>query len=388
MSQLRVILTMGLHDLRLTLREKSALFWTLAMPIAFIGLIGSVFGEQQARTPAFRLTVVDQDQTFLSGRLMESLRREDFVLSGSIGDSVASGDDDRALVIPRGFEDSLRSGYRTAIRLRGRGGSSADADMASQVKIQKAVVRMIAACIETDSAAVGVDVTQEGERERFNAALSAPDRVRTEATTAGRGRAVPGGFAASAPATLVLFMLINTVINGAVLLTEEKASRSLARTLVQPVTRPALIAGRLLGRVLFAGLQAAVLIVAGKLIYNVYWGPSPLGLVAILTSLALACASLGLMLGAIFRTTEQASALGWIVPLFLGAIGGTWWPLEVVSPPLRAIGHVSPAAWAMDGLHALISFGKGGDAALVPSLVLLGYAAVFLAIGARNLRAE
>jgi ABC-type multidrug transport system permease subunit len=55
---------------------------------------------------------------------------------------------------------------------------------------------------------------------------------------------------------------------------------------------------------------------------------------------------------------------------------------------MQVAGHVSPAAWAMDALHGLISFGKGGEAVIIPSLVLLGYATAFLAVGARKLRME
>ncbi|MDM7916402.1 MAG: ABC transporter permease [Candidatus Eisenbacteria bacterium] len=135
-------------------------------------------------------------------------------------------------------------------------------------------------------------------------------------------------------------------------------------------------------------LQAVVLLAAGRLLFGVYWGNSALGLAVLLVCLGLACASLGLLLGSILRSEEQASALGWIVPLFLGAIGGTWWPLEIVPSWMRAAGHVSPAAWAMDGLHGLISFGRGAAAVTVPALVLLGFAAAFFAAGARLLRTE
>ena len=38
------------------------------------------------------------------------------------------------------------------------------------------------------------------------------------------------------------------------------------------------------------------------------------------------------------------------------ALGGCWWPIEVVPAGVRQAGMVSPAWWAMDALHKLRFF--------------------------------
>ncbi len=55
---------------------------------------------------------------------------------------------------------------------------------------------------------------------------------------------------------------------------------------------------------------------------------------------------------------------------------------------LWSVPHVFPSAWAMDGLHALISFGHGLKAVMIPSTALLGFGLVFSAVGARFLKPE
>ncbi len=72
--------------------------------------------------------------------------------------------------------------------------------------------------------------------------------------------------------------------------------------------------------------------------------------------------------------------------MVLAALGGCWWPSEVMPRWLWSAAHVLPTPWAMDGLHALISFGRGVEAAVVPAAVLLGFAALFAALGSRLLR--
>ena len=69
----------------------------------------------------------------------------------------------------------------------------------------------------------------------------------------------------------------------------------------------------------------------------------------------------------------------------MAAMGGCWWPSEVMPEWLRTAAHVFPTTWAMDGLHALISFGRGFEAVVFPCAVLLGFGALFSWIGARRL---
>ena len=73
--------------------------------------------------------------------------------------------------------------------------------------------------------------------------------------------------------------------------------------------------------------------------------------------------------------------------MVMAALGGCWWPGEVM--PRLALADRGPCAarptWAMDAFHALISFGQGFDAVMLPCAVLLGFAALFAALGARFL---
>ncbi len=386
---IRPILTLAAGELRLVLKERQALVWILIMPIAFIGLFGKLMGGGGSTTKT-ALTVVDRDRSFLSEAFLENLRGEGFVLRNVSPDSAGIVESIRTVTVPLGFSDSLASGNRVALRMELGKNSNSDRDMTAEVHIQKAIVRTLAVLAEIDTAEVRpkLPVENPGFQQRFREMSARPSVVEVISRNAGRGKAVPSGFAASAPAMLVLFMLVNTVIYSALLLTEEKQTRCLARLASQPVSRFGLLTGKLLGRLALAIGQSVILLIAGRLLYGVYWGPSPAGLFFLLVCLGLACASLGMMLGALLRTPEQAGAVGWIVPLFLSAIGGCWWPLEIVPQWLQIAGHISPAAWAMGALHGLISFGRGGEVVVVPCLVLLGYTAVFLAVGARKLRVE
>ena len=123
-----------------------------------------------------------------------------------------------------------------------------------------------------------------------------------------------------------------------------------------------------------------------RFLFAISWGSSAAGLVTLLASYAFAVAGLSTLLGAVCRTPEQASGIGWLVGMILAGLGGCWWPAEVMPRWLWNVAHALPTAWAMDGFHSLISFGRGLDAVLLPSVVLVGFGLAFSGLGGRLLR--
>jgi ABC-type multidrug transport system permease subunit len=74
--------------------------------------------------------------------------------------------------------------------------------------------------------------------------------------------------------------------------------------------------------------------------------------------------------------------------MVMAALGGCWWPGEVMPPWMQTVALALPTAWAMKAFHALISFGYGVSEVLIPSLVLLGFGLLFTWLGSRYLRFE
>jgi ABC-2 type transport system permease protein len=70
----------------------------------------------------------------------------------------------------------------------------------------------------------------------------------------------------------------------------------------------------------------------------------------------------------------------------MGMLGGCMWPLEIVPPVMRTVGHAVPQAWAMDAWIALVFDGAGlGDVA-GDLAVLAGFAVVLGLLARRQLR--
>jgi ABC-2 type transport system permease protein len=99
-------------------------------------------------------------------------------------------------------------------------------------------------------------------------------------------------------------------------------------------------------------------------------------------SAALCIAALGLLVGILAKSEEQASIFS-LIPMFVfSGLGGAWVPLEVTGPTFQTIGHLSPIAWAMDGFQNVAARGLGLNTVLLPAAALIGYAAVFFTLAA------
>ena len=382
---------MALNDLRLTVRDRSSFVWMLIMPIAFMWFFGQMGGGGSTEPPRFSLAVVDEDGGWLARAFDGELQGERVEFQELSPAEAASGEPGtRTLIIPGGFTEKVVAGEQQVLRIELNPDASKEYSLAAQVHVTRSIVRTIARIMEMNlNGDLGEGVNQEdpdGPIQVFRLMGERPPLVQLEVSTAGSGRPVPTGFAQSVPGTLTMMVLMMTLIYGGVFLTMEKREGMLRRQGALPMTRGQLFAGKLLGRLLVAGAQIVVLVMAGRFLFGITLGESLPALAMLLLCYAIAVASLSTLLGVLARTPEQASSFGWILSMVLAAMGGCWWPSEVMPRWLWSAAHVFPTAWAMDAFHALISFGRGIDGVLIPCLALLGFGLLFGALGARLLR--
>jgi len=126
----------------------------------------------------------------------------------------------------------------------------------------------------------------------------------------------------------------------------------------------------------------------GALVFGLPWGRDPLGVALVLGSYILAGTGLAIMISALVRTRDQMSGLSPLVSTGLAMLGGCLWPLEVVAPAMRSIAKLTPTGWAIIGLTDVVARNQGVAAALLPTFVLLGFAAITLGIGVKMLKFE
>jgi ABC-type multidrug transport system permease subunit len=383
----RKILLLARNDLRLVMRDRASFFWLLIMPLAFMWFFGQMGGGSPG-PPKVALTVVDRDGGWLARAFVKQLAAENVNLREiSPAQLTATKDAVRTLTIPAGFTAKVLAGEQQTLRIEKAEKADRDFSLAAEANLLRATARTLGLLVEMNAAGKLPPKTDAASASAELDRLAArPHLVSLAVSMAGKGRPVPSGIAQSVPGTLTMIVLMMTVIYGGVFLTVERREGMLRRQVTLPLTRRQLFLGKLAGRFLIAALQVVVLLAAGRFIFALDFGRSAAGLALLLAAYAVCAAGLATFCGAVFRTPEQASAVGWIVSMVMAALGGCWWPSEIMPRWLWRAAHVFPTAWAMDAFHALISFGRGLDAVLLPAAVLLGFGALFSVLGARFLK--
>ena len=386
---MKAIWILALNDLKLTVRDRPSFLWMIVMPIAMMWFFGNIGGGAGSGAPRIALSLVNQDDGWVAKALIEELIDESIDIQ-EIDPSAPEGDAPRVrtLIVPAGFTDGVLSGEQQTLKLEKDSGSNAQYGVAAEVHITRAIVRTLGRLVEMNDAGGLRTAAGAQALDRFRDLGNRQDLVALSVSSAGRGQPVPSGRAQSVPGIMTFIVMMMTLIYGGVFLTNEKLTGMLQRQAQLPMTRRGIFVGKLLGRLLMAGGQVLILVIAGRFLFDVSWGNSPLGLALTLACFVFAIGALSTLLGAVLNTPAQASSVGSIGSMVMAALSGCWWPGELMPEWMQTMSLVLPTAWAMKAFHSLISFGHGVSEVMLPSLVLLGFGALFTLLGARFLRFE
>jgi len=398
---MRRVLHLALHDYRLFLVGRMNIFFMFVMPVLFMLFFSVVLNGGGPTDVSVSLQVIDADGGFLSRALIDQLKTGKFditVLDPAAADSTGYI---RRLVIPAGFTDDVLARRKVRLLLTKRASSDLQYDAAAEVRLRQVQARFLGALIRWGNAAP--DSTAEGldpslrvvptDRDSLLALMREQPRITVEQEFAGTGRPVPSGAGQSVPGMLTMFMVMTVAIGGAESLTREKLGGTLSRLATTTFSRGEIMTGKLLHLVLVGMVQALVLMAAGQAIghwglfgIDFSWGPRYWVVIAALVPYAFSVAGVTLLLGGLFRTTQQAESLGWLVGMVFAALGGCWWPLEIMPRGAQILGGFFPTFWAMKALHGVVTFGGGIDAIVLPAGVLLVFGIVFAWLGARTMK--
>jgi ABC-2 type transport system permease protein len=366
-------------------RDRTALFVMVVLPVLVILIIGASvrgFGT-------FRVGVVDLGAGDAGRRLTTALTHAsnitvvNYPTVEAADTAIARSEVNTAMVLPEGMDTAVRRGRSVAV------GVIAEQTNTTQQAAATAVAAVIAEQGGTVQAATFA-TTQTGGTFDQNLALASSladhmARVSVQSHQADASATVlPEGFSYSAPTMLVLFVFLNALAGGATMI-ETRRLGMYERIATAPVRARTIIAGETLTYTTVALLQAFLIVLVGAAVFGVSWG-DPLASVVLVVVWALVGAGAGMLAGTLFRTPEQATAIGPAAGIALGMLGGCMWPLAVVSNTMRQLGHVTPHAWAVDAWTTLLS--RGGTLSTIagPLLILAGFATAFLTLATVRLR--
>jgi ABC-2 type transport system permease protein len=386
------VLLIAQTSMRRFLRDRTALFFTIALPVLLIVIIGPAtagFDDDD-----FPVGIVTGANGGLSNSLQKALDDSPRVNLESYDDredlakAVRRGVIPAGLIIPSDYDESLRSGRPVDVAL-----------LIDQTRGFPVAVRSVINEIVAGQGAAVQAATFAGKRtgkpfdETFAAAKETEPLFRDVAvgvtaenigTDDFEETYLPPGIGYQAPSNLILFVFI-TSLAGSALLIQSRQLRVMQRMFSTPTSTRQILAGEGLARLAIAGFQALFIFTVSTLLFGVEWG-QPIGAAALIVLFVLVGTSMGMLFGTIFRTPEQAGSIGAMAGIAMGMLGGCMWPLEIVPETMQRIGHIFPHAWAMDAWITLIGGGGGIADIGTELLVLAGWVVVIAPIAVWRLQ--
>lgn len=375
----------GSANIRRMLRERSNIFFVFIFPIAIILLIGAQFGGDF--DPVIGL-YVEESGTMASSIVEEihslpDIEVRDFASEDELFSAVEQGSVQAGLSLPGGLDETAAAGDTIDIAYVARTDGSGPQLQAVLDSALADLLQPVAAA-QFASSAGGVPLEQ---------ALAVAEQVNQEAATidvevTAVGEALfpasLGQFDLGASSQLVLFTFLTALAGSAALILTRQLGIS-QRMLSTPTPLGTIVVGESFGRFGTAMVQGIYIILLTLIMFQVNWG-DPVGAVVLLVAFSAVGAAAGVLMGSVFSNDQQAVGVGIVLSIGLGALGGCMVPLELFSPTMQRVAHITPHAWALDGYAELVRRG-GTTLDILPELgVLVAYAAGLFALAAWRLR--
>jgi ABC-type multidrug transport system permease subunit len=187
------------------------------------------------------------------------------------------------------------------------------------------------------------------------------------------------------PSYTVMFAFFLVLTVGWVFVAERRQG-TLKRLRAAPLSRGQMLLGKLLPCFVVSVGQGVFLLVAGRLLFGLRWGPEywPLWtqaawLLAVVCATSLAAMGLALLVASVARSEIQVALYGAVPVLVLALIGGCVLPRELMPEQTQRLSLLTPQGWALEAYRELL----GSTAHYVPNMTVVWQAcAVLAAFGA------
>ena len=374
-------------DLILYLSNRRALAITLVAPILIAAFFGAVLGGPPKKPAKIPIAVVDQDASALTRSIVAALKADSMFDLRELAEPLAvnevrNGKARLAIVIPRGFGEAapramFRPGPKPEIALH------VDPSQAMVLAMVKGVLaqHVMQSVANVNLRRVGSTTTAGGPGE----AMQMPFVTKDHEVTSGERRY--NAYAHSFAGMAVQLILFTGIELGVGVLYMRRLGLW-KRLRAAPVSRTLLLGSRIASGTLIATILTLAIYAAAIAFFGVRIDGSIVGFAGIVVAFALLTATFGLLIAAVGRTPEATRGLAILATLLLVMLGGAWVPTFVFPAWLQALTVIVPARWAVDGLDAMTWRGIGWQGAIAPTLVLLGFSALFGIIAISRFRWE
>jgi ABC-2 type transport system permease protein len=334
------LLALTVANIKSYIRDRAALFWTLAFPLIFIFMFGFIF--QEGSQSRLVLGWVDEDATPAAVQLRDAFAAQEGteITTESKEHALArmrEGNVDAVILVPAGYGNAIAAGA---------GGSGAPTRIV--VYSDPSQANQVAAVFQSVQAVLG-EVNLGG---RPPLVVPQPETMQTENVN----------FISYFVPSMLGLSVMQVGIFAAIPLVADRVKLILKRLAATPLRRWQLVGSNVLMRLLIALAQAVIIIGVGVFVFGVEIVGS-LFLTAFFIALgAMAFLALGYVIASFAQTEDSANGMTSVVQFPMMFLSGTFFPLEEMPAFLQGIALIIPLTYLSDALRQVMV----GGAAFAP----------------------
>ncbi len=392
---------MLLKEIILLSRDKQALAALFIMPAIFI-LIMSLALKDTFNPERVLLTyaLIDQDNSAPSRMIREALQhskvmaeRPVTITSAAQQEELLNGSYHFILTINEGLARSLTNRQELppgSALLQVAAAADLQAEMLTllQAELARAVLQVRLQLMQTELTALLPELThqladldfdgQDLITIRFN-------RMAAEQRPTSTQQSVP---------SWIIFGMFFVIIPMSTIFINERRQNTLMRMSAMNISIPALFAGKIAPYLVINQLQVWLMIGVGIFVVPLAGGEaltlgnSIIGLLMVSLGLSLAAIGTSVLIAVLAGTVEQATTIGGIINILLGAIGGIMVPKFYMPPAMQELAAISPMSWGLEGFLDIFVRGLGVEAVLTETLALTGFGLGLLILAGLIFRAR
>jgi ABC-2 type transport system permease protein len=351
----RALLTLTVANIRTYIRDRAALFWTLAFPLIFIVLFGLIF--QGAGESRLTLGWVDNDRSAAATELRERFEQQAGVtlVDASEDDALGQmrvGDVDAVIVVPVGYGDTL------AANAEAGGGFPA----------------AITVYTDASRAALGGEIYQAvgtvlgivnlGDRPPL--VIPNPQSIQTENLN----------FISYFVPSILGLSVMQVGIFAAIPLVADREKLILKRLAATPLRRWQLVGSNILMRLLIAATQAVIIVLVGSILFGVQVTGNLLLVAGFVALGAVTFLALGYVIASFANTEDSANGMTSVIQFPMMFLSGSFFQIDQMPDFLQIIARAIPLTYLSDALRQVMV----GGAPFMPLWTCVAVLGVWLVV--------
>jgi ABC-2 type transport system permease protein len=342
---------MLIKEFLLVSRDKHALAALFIMPCIFILIMSlalkDVFNEQKSM---LSLAIIDAANNSSSEKLISELQDNSVIESQLLAidnnDNITQIGSQFLLTIPAEYGDN------SDVVLQAMIASDVTQNILLLFKAQISQIVMQQKLTDLNKQQIAI-AKKMGESEPEAITFSQDDIINAQYANLGENQK-PTSTQQSVPSWIV-FGLFFVIIPMSTIFISERKQNTLMRLSAMNITISALFAGKIIPYLVINQIQVWLMIAVGMFVVPHFGadaltiGGSLPALFILSFSLSLAAIGLSILIATSVDSIEQATTIGGIINILLGAIGGIMVPKFVMPEFMQELANISPMSWGLEG---------------------------------------